>query len=147
MNLAQIQAGDYSSLLGTWKEVAWAVNDYDMNNPGVHWHAGSASSVDTISVSSDRIVFDGMGVAMQGNTLTDNNGAHALLLQSRGGSLDASLADQSVAINWGVYFYPIGATEVSSDFQPDNGVTIDNTKNLIVIWTSNMGATTVFAQQ
>ncbi|MCL1983097.1 MAG: Cna B-type domain-containing protein [Clostridiales bacterium] len=145
MDLAQIQAGNYSSLQGTWTEVAYAVNYYNPDDPGVHWKAGASSpDADTLFVSSDKIVFNDAWVVVQGNILTDNAGSHPLLFENSGISLVASIPDShAVAINWAVSFCPKGAPNA---LQPDNGVIIDNTKSLIVIWTSNMGYTAVFAQ-
>ncbi len=141
MNLTQIEAGNYSSLQGTWKEVAYAVNAHDGN--GVQWKAGALPH-NTLSVSSDKIALNGTAVVIQGNTLTDSSGSHQLSFENSGGSLDASLADADVvAINYAVYFYPKGVT---NDIQPNNGVKIGNTKNLIVIWSSNNGYTAVFEQ-
>jgi hypothetical protein len=138
MNLTQIQDGNYSSLLGTWTEVAYAVNP--QNGTGEQWKAGSLS---TLSVSSDKIVYGNGNLVIQGNTLKDSAGSHTLKFKNNGGSLEASLTDQNVAINWAVYFYPKGVKNI---LEPNNGVKIDNTKNLIVIWTSNNGFTEVFAQ-
>ena len=138
MNLTQIRAGNYSSLLGTWTGVAYAVNSHD--GTGEQWKAGSHS---TLSVSSDKIVYGNGDMVIQGNTLKDSAGSHTLSFENNGGSLVASLTDQNVAINWSVSFYPKGVT---NDIQPNNGVKIDNTKNLIVIWSSNNGFTEVFAQ-
>ena len=138
MNFTQIQAGNYSSLLGTWTGVAYAVNPLDGN--GEQWKAGSLS---TLSVSSDKIVYGNGDLVIQGNTLKDSAGSHTLSFDKNGGSLYASLTDQDVAINWSVSFYPKG---IKNDIQPNNGVKIDNTKNLIVIWSSYMGITEVFAQ-
>lgn len=138
MNLKQIQAGNYSSLLGNWKGVAYAVNPH--NGTGEQWKAGTPY---TLSVSSDKIK-DGSGdFVIQENTLKDNAGSHTLSFENNGGSLVASLTDENVAINWAVYFYPKG---VKNDIQTNNKVKIDNTKNLIVIWSSNNGFTEVFAQ-
>jgi hypothetical protein len=138
MNLTQIQAGNYSSLLGTWTGVAYAVNPH--NGTGMQWKAGSLY---TLSVSSDKIVYGNGNLVIQGNTLKDSAGSHTLKFENNGGSLDASLTDQNVAINWSVSFYQNG---VINDIKPNNGVKIDNSKNLIVIWTSNNGFTEVFAQ-
>lgn len=138
MNLTQIQAGNYSSLLGTWTEVAYAVNPH--NGTGEQWKAGSLS---TLSVSSDKIVLGNGDLVIQGNTLKDSAGSHTLSFEKNGGSLDAWLTDEDVAINWSVSFYPKGVT---NDIQTNNGVKIDNTKNLIAIWTSNNGFTEVFTQ-
>lgn len=138
MNLKQIQAGNYSSLLGKWKGVAYAVNP--LNCTGEQWKAGTPY---TLSVSSDKIK-DGSGdFVIQGNTLKDNAGSHTLSFENNGSSLVASLTDENVAINWAVYFYPKG---VINDIQTNNKVKIDNTKNLIVIWSSNNGFTEVFEQ-
>lgn len=131
MNLTQIQAGNYSSLLGTWTGAVYAGNSHD--GTGEQWKAGSFS---TLSVSSDKIVYSNGDLVIQGNTLRDSAGSHTLKFVNNEGSLDASLTDQNVAINWSVDFYPKG---VINDIQPNNGVKIDNTKNLIVIWTSNNG--------
>jgi len=146
INLKEIQVGNYSSLQGTWTEVAYAVNYYDYDNPGVHWKEGASPYSPTLSISSDKIVYNDEMV-MQGNTITDNAGSHPLLFENRGSSLVALVPDTHyVAINWGVFFYQKEATNLKNDFQPDNGVQIDNTKNLIIIWTSNMGYTAVFAK-
>jgi hypothetical protein len=103
-----------------------------------------APNADTLSVSSDKIAFNGTEAVIQGNTLTDSADSHYLSFENSGCSLDASLADADVAaINYTVYFYPKGVT---NNIQPNNEVKIDNTKNLIVIWSSNGGYTAVFAQ-
>lgn len=138
MNFTQIQAGNYSSLLGTWTGVAYAVNPQD--GTGEQWKAGSLS---TLTVSSDKIVYDKGEMVMKGNTLKDNDGPHTLSFKNNGGSLDASLTDEDVAINWYVTLYQKGVT---NDIEPNNGVKIDNTKNLILIWSSNNGIAEVFAQ-
>ena len=138
MNLTQIQDGNYSSLLGIWMGVAYAVNPHD--GTGEQWKAGSYS---IFSVSGDKIVYGNGDMVIQGNILKDSAGSHTLSFVNNGGSLVASLTDENVAINWNVSFYPKG---VMNDIQPNNGVKIDNTKNLIVIWSSNNGFTEVFAQ-
>ena len=138
MNFTQIQAGDYSSLLGTWKGVAYAANRYD--GTGVQWKEGS---VYTLTVSNDKIEYINGKVVIQGNILKDSAGSHTLKFENRGDSLVAWLENQNVAINWSVEFYKKGAI---FDVEPNNGVTIDNSKNLIVIWTSNNNFIEVFAQ-
>ncbi|MDL2302527.1 DUF6287 domain-containing protein [Lachnospiraceae bacterium OttesenSCG-928-D06] len=143
MNLTQIQAGDYSSLLGNWILVAYADNLFD--GKGQQWHAGAPDTVTaTLSVSSDKIVFNDTAMVMQGNTLTDDAGSHLLSFVNDGTSLDAYLADAYTAITWGVTFYPKG---VANNLEPNNGVQIDNSKNLIVVYYSGMRVETVFEQQ
>ena len=132
MNFTQIQAGDYSSLLGTWTEVAYSDNKFD--GSGQQWHAGPFANPDVLSVSTDKIVYY-HAIVMQGNTITDEAGSHLLEFTIYKGSLGADLADPYTTINWAVTFYPKG---IANDIETNNSVKIDNTKNLIVIWYSGM---------
>lgn len=141
MNFTQIQAGDYSSLLGTWIEVAYSDNRFD--GSGQQWHAGTSAISPTLSVSTDKIVFNHSAMVMQGNTITDEAGSHLLSFVNNEGSLSADLADAYTTINWAVTFYPKG---IANEIQPNNGVKIDNTKNLIDIWYSGMQHEIIFAQ-
>lgn len=142
MNLTQIQVGDYSSLLGTWKEMAYADNLFD--GTGLQWHTGRSDTVSsTLSVSTDKIDFNESAMIIQGNTLTDGMGSHLLSFVNDGNSLDA-YADSTNVIYWNVTFYPKGA---ANNLESNNGVQIDNTKNIIVILYSGMQALTVFVQE
>lgn len=142
MNLTQIQVGDYSSLLGTWKEIAYADNLFD--GAGLQWHTGRSDTVSsTLSVSTDRIDFNESAIIIQGNTLTDGMGSHLLSFVNDGNSLDA-YADSTNVIYWNVTFYPKG---VANNLEPNNGVQIGNTKNIIVVLYSGMQALTVFVQE
>lgn len=141
MNFTQIQAGDYSSLLGTWIEVAYSDNKFD--GSGQQWHAGTSAIPPTLFVSTDKIDFNNSAMVMQGNTITDKAGSHLLKFVNNEGRLSAYFVDANTAITWTVKFYPKG---IENDIQPNNGVKIDNTKNLIVIWYSGMRNEIVFAQ-
>ena len=142
MNLTQIQVGDYSSLLGTWKEMAYADNLFD--GTGLQWHTGRSDTVSsTLSVSTDKIDFNESAMIIQGNTLTDGMGSHLLSFVNDGNSLDA-YADSTNVIYWNVTFYTKGA---ANNLEPNNGVQIDNTKNIIVVLYSGMQALTVFVQE
>ncbi|MHB1484115.1 MAG: DUF6287 domain-containing protein [Saccharofermentanales bacterium] len=141
MNFTQIQTGDYSSLLGTWTEVAYADNPFD--GSGQQWHAGTSAIPRTLSVSTDKIVFNHSAIVMQGNTITDEAGSHLLKFVNNEGHLSADFVDAYTTINWSVDFYP---KAVINDIQPNNGVKIDNTKNLIDIWYSGMQSEIIFAQ-
>ena len=142
MNLTQIQVGDYSSLLGTWKEMAYADNLFD--GTGLQWHTGRSDTVSsTLSVSTDKIDFNESAMIIQGNTLTDGMGSHLLSFVNDGNSLDA-YADSTNVIYWNVTFYPKGA---ANNLEPNNGVQIDNTKNIIVVLYRGMQALTVFVQE
>lgn len=143
MNLEQIQSGDYSSLLGTWKEIAYTDNMYD--GRGLQWHMATPERVSsTISVSPDKIKYNESVMIFQGNTLTDADGSHLLSFFNDGTSLSADLSDPYTRINWNVSFYPKG---VSNNLEPNNGVKIDNTKNLIVVYYSGSELITVFEQE
>lgn len=141
INLLQIQIGDYSSLLGTWKEIAYADNLFD--GTGQQWHPGRPDTISsTLSVSIDKIDFNESTMIIQGDTLTDDIGSHPLSFGNDGTSLDA-YSDSTTAIYWSVTFYPGG---VENHLEPNNGVQIDNTKNLIVVYYSGMQVLTVFEQ-
>lgn len=137
MDLTQIQAGDYSSLLGTWKEIAYADNRFD--GTGVQWHTGGP---ETFSVSTDKIAFNAVARTMQGNTLSDLKDSYFLLFKNDGNALEAHV-DFNASRYWSVEFYPKGS---ENNLEPNNGVQIDNTKNLIVVYyiDSDMHFTTVF---
>ncbi len=151
IDLQQVAAGNYTSLIGNWTEEAHAYNPQD--GTGVHWESGGS---DTLSISASNMTFggttDSLAGTVQGNTLTTEtaNGqtSSPLSFQNNGSYLDASLADQNAAINWAIGFYPKGTVEPNSlpgaAFEI-NGVTLDNL-NTIYIWTSNNSIAEVFSQ-
>lgn len=52
-NCEEIEAGDYSSLLGVWEQVAYAMNFYD--GEGINWRGESYNiGPATLSVTSDK---------------------------------------------------------------------------------------------
>ncbi|WP_138180161.1 DUF6287 domain-containing protein [Nakamurella multipartita] len=143
-DLQQIAAGNYASLMGTWTEEAYAANPHD--GTGEQWHQGRDGR--TLDVTSNDIVYG--SVTIHGGTLTYDagNGPTSLPLSFRneGEYLEASPVDQDVVINWLVRFYPNGTVDLNSDLLPNNGVTLDNSKNTIYIWSSNNGISEVFFQ-
>ncbi|MBS1848210.1 MAG: hypothetical protein JST73_08015 [Actinobacteria bacterium] len=138
MNLQQIAAGDYTSLLGKWTEEAFAVNPQD--GTGEQWKPGGS---DTITVSNSSIGFG--GASLRNNLLTDPNGPHPLAFQTSAGCSAGSNTDQA-AINWTVTFCPKGAADLSAAPGPNNGVHLDSQLDTIEIWTSNNGYTMVFTR-
>ncbi len=132
MNFAQIEKGDFSSLTGTWTEIAGGGNGIG----GFQMEVGDGRK---LSLTPSTIKT--MGMSVSGTTLTDNNGAHKLEFDVQKGALFASLQNDA-AINWGVTFYPKNTTSAYSDITG----TPKNTQNLIEVWTSNNSATQVFAQ-
>lgn len=136
MNFAQIQKGNFSSLTGTWTELLEGLNR--QNGTGLSLTAGSGQQ---LGLTASTIKTADMQIA--GTTLTDNAGAHQLTYTNKNGVLSATLADDdSVAINWGVTFYPKNTT---SQYGYMTG-TKTNEQNLLVVWTSNNSFTQVFAQ-
>lgn len=144
-HLAQIEGGDYTSLMGTWVPEAVATNPYD--GTGVQWRAGGPGS---LSVWKDTIDLDHFAV-MRGSTWSTGKGTTArsdpVQFDNNGSYLVASLANAgSVSINYSVTFYPKGALALNPNLIPNNGVTLDNSKDTILIWSSNMGSTSVFTR-
>ena len=151
INLSQIQAGDYSSLMGTWKIVACAINAQDGNGNQWRYENGSKNSNKSdITVTNNALAFFNGSCAFEGNTFTENIGednlrAHQLEFSIDNGSLIAEITDSDqVAINWWFSFYPKGIT---NDYGTNNGVKIDNTKNVIIVYCTNNTRATAFEQE
>lgn len=136
MDLAQIKAGDYTSIEGTWHEIGHGRN-YVPGRSGTNYQIGGN---DVLQITKDTLKASGM--SMSGQTLTDNNKSSELRFKQEDGKLVAEIADPaSVAINWSVTFYPKNSTY---DFSSDGRV---NKQNIIVVWTSNNQYTQIFAQE
>lgn len=136
MDFEQIKAGDYSSLAGDWQEISTGANAHD--GTGTAYQTGGQ---DTLTVTSNLITDTAM--KLQKTTLTDNNGSHPITFSEASGVLTASLADaDTTPINWSVTFYPKGTTN-EFKLATDSDT---NSKNLLVIWTSNNSYTEIFAQ-
>ncbi|GAB6091848.1 DUF6287 domain-containing protein [Furfurilactobacillus curtus] len=132
MDLAQIKAGNYKSLKGTWTEISTTDNE--------RISGGKQSLTDTLTISNHVISNNGKPL-LQGDILFDQDEQHQVIFKTNNNVLTGTLADQNVPINWSVTFYPVGTT---SQYQADSKG--KNTKNLIVVWTSNNSYTQVFAQ-
>jgi len=143
VNLQQIAAGNYSSLLGMWREEAHAANRHD--GSGDQWQSGGP---DTLTVTGTTITNG--DVVLQGSTLTLRSGSteipSAITFHVTGRHLEATRTNESVAINWRLGFYPKGSVNVDSTVSPNNGVTLSSTENTIYIWTSNNDYAEVFTQ-
>ncbi|KRM55026.1 DUF6287 domain-containing protein [Lacticaseibacillus sharpeae] len=136
MNFAQLQKGNYSSLTGSWTQIAAGANR--QNGTGLSIAVGDGSK---LAVTAHG--FNVSGVTVRNTSLTDNAGNHDLAYAVKNGVLSADLRDaDSVAINWGITFYPRHTT---TDYGYITG-TKTNEQNLIVVWTSNNSATEVYAQ-
>ncbi|GAJ26840.1 hypothetical protein JCM15457_1791 [Liquorilactobacillus sucicola DSM 21376 = JCM 15457] len=138
MDFSQIQQGNYASLLGNWQEVAISGNHHD--GTGSRWE--ESQGTDTLEITKDKLANGSL--TLQGNSLNDGT-ARPVTFTQKDGYLNANLADQSVAVNYAIYFYPKGIA--MSGFGDDVPASIDNSKNRIVIWTSNNSYTEVFQSQ
>lgn len=99
MNLEEIASGNFSSIKGTWHEVAYG-NNHVKGEDGTQYKLGGTT---TLEISAEKI--DSLGIEVVGTTLIDSNGEHELKYRLQDGTLMASLVDQMVAINWSVSFY------------------------------------------
>ena len=129
MNLTQIQAGDYSSIAGQWQLSSRQAKGREM----------TIDNAKPLAITNNQLTSDSITLSKAG--LKDNVGLHPVNFKTVNGSLAVLLAD-SVATNWSVTFYPIGT---STEYGLEAGSTT-NSKNVIVIWTSNMSLTDVYVQ-
>lgn len=129
MNLTQIQAGDYSSIAGQWQLSRRQAKGREM----------TIDNAKPLAITNTQLTSDSMTLSKSG--LKDNAGLHPVNFKTVNGSLAVLLTD-SVAINWSVTFYPVGT---STEYGLEAG-SATNSKNVIVIWTSNMSLTDVYVQ-
>lgn len=139
MNYAQIQAGNYTSLLGTWTEVAEAANHRDGN--GTTW--GPVSTVNPLTISASELKNEAM--TLTANSVVSNGETSAVGYRTAGQVLQADT--KAGAIVWNISFYPRGVA-ITGDFQGTNLPSGLNTgKNRIMIHTSNNDFTEVFIRK
>ena len=129
MNFTQIQAGDYSNIAGQWQLSSRQAKGREM----------TIDNAKPLAITNNQLTSDSITLSKAG--LKDNVGLHPVNFKTVNGSLAVLLAD-SVATNWSVTFYPIGT---STEYGLEAGSTT-NSKNVIVIWTSNMSLTDVYVQ-
>ncbi|WP_436666602.1 DUF6287 domain-containing protein [Latilactobacillus sakei] len=129
MNFTQIQAGDYSNIAGQWQLSSRQAKGREM----------TIDNAKPLAITNNQLTSDSITLSKAG--LKDNVGLHPVNFKTVNGSLAVLLAD-SVATNWSVTFYPVGtSTEYGLE-----AVNTTNSKNVIVIWTSNMSLTDVYVQ-
>ncbi|MCZ2492056.1 DUF6287 domain-containing protein [Dellaglioa carnosa] len=125
MDFSKITQGDYTSLLGDWKEVAATVN-YS-NGKGVVW---STSTDSKLSITKNQLTDE--SIKLQGNTLVDYQGSNSVKFNKKDGYLMAQSDDGAIARD--VVFYPEGiAFNPGIDGKPTS---IDDSKDRIVISSS-----------
>lgn len=131
MDFAQIEKGNYSSLQGNWQLVKAIGRNQDVTD----------TADDTLTITPNLLKTSAMSLTAAG--LKDQNGSNKVKYTLKGDSLVMSLKDESVAINWAVYFYPAGAT----NFEVNGEKQTPPTKNTIVVWTSNGNYSEVYEQK
>lgn len=131
MDLDQIQAGDYSSIIGQWHIVKMEARGQDLTLDGVQ----------PLNITKDNLVDASFTLNKDG--LKDKAGIHPVNFKVADKVLTTRLNNAGdVAINWTVTFYPIGTSH-------DYGVNVGektNQQNTIVIWSSSGAMTAVYAQ-
>ncbi len=135
MNFGQIAKGNFASLTGNWRQIAYSANFQNGTQAGL-----IAGGTDTMKVAPRALTFG--DVKVDGASLTDATGSYALKYQQKAGVLTALLKDDSVAINWSVTYYPVGTTAAFKTITGD----AQNRQNIVQLWTSNNSYTTVFAE-
>lgn len=138
MNLAQIKAGNYSSISGKWQVVASYARG---------WAYGSDVDPAGLAITNNSLFSKYNGFTIKNNTLTDNAGKHGLTNITRNGMLEQQLTNQDAAINWSVSYYPKGSSNINHDFTFNNNVKFGTSRDLIVVWTSNNSFTEIFARK
>ncbi|WP_461213041.1 hypothetical protein [Lacticaseibacillus sp. GG6-2] len=140
MDFNAIKAGDYNSLIGNWRDVAEAYNSYDGN--GVRW--GSVDTPGQLTITTNSIRTSEMSMNQDGVISSQDQTGQATFSQ-RGGAL---WADADVgAIAWSIAFFPKGqsvASVVEGNTQPTG---VDNSREHVVVRTSNNGLIQVFERQ
>jgi len=142
MNFKQIKKGNYTSLLGKWKNVAFADNRYD--GKGVRWRKLNRKNLSTLKITKKNIKLDGGYATFHGKTMKVKYEKHnrKLKFNTRKNSL---LAFSDSAILWSIEFCPkelhIPLTKKNKKYQP---TAINSKKDTIEIFTSNMGDTEIF---
>lgn len=133
MDFDQISAGDYSSLLGQWHLTAAEARNTDITST-----TPSELSITKTSITNEQIILNKDGIKDSAGLQTVN---HKYLSTQAGKGLEVQTNNQSSNIVWTAEFYPAGTT---NEFAAENDEV--NTKNTIVIWTSNNAMTEVYVE-
>lgn len=147
INLQDVAAGDYSSMMGTWTPVASATNPHD--GTGEQWRPGSLSKEvpSTLSISNDTITYNG-SLTVQGGTLTVDFGSGPesvpFLFDNDGNYISGGAELGSTY--YSVDVYPKGSVDLDSELGVNNGVTLDDQHDVIAFWSSSNGSSNVFAR-
>lgn len=134
MDLAQIKSGDFSSLLGDWQIVAVSLNRHD--GTGDSWIDPRG---DQLTVTETQLTSGNM--TLSGNVLNDGEDK-SIVYSEKDGHLQADTQEGSII--WNLSFYP---ENVAMTGWGDLPAAIDQTKERLVIRTSNNNYVQVFQRQ
>lgn len=144
MDFDQIAKGDYTSLLGEWKLAGMGARHYTLDGPPLKWSKDDGSGDNSLTVTTDKLATD--FVSLQRSTLTAGNQESTLGFKVDDDALVATIVEGESAINWAVMFYPGGVSSGLGMLLTD-GVTVDESKNRIVFWSSNNNNYLVYEQK
>ncbi|CAM2864332.1 DUF6287 domain-containing protein [Dellaglioa algida] len=135
MDFSKIKQGDYTSLLGNWKEVATSANRHD--GAGDKWSVGGTHQ---LTISKNQIS-DGF-MKFSGEHITANDQTGSVAFKEEGGVLTTNSSVGATAYN--LSFYPRGIEMTESDWGPDVPTVIDNSKDRFIIRSSGSNYVQVF---
>lgn len=137
INFYQIGIGNYSGLIGTWREVAVMFNRHDGKGNAWGQSSGDRLSVTKYHISDSKMTLRGSSEGPQ--ISADGSTAKATFNQSDHLNIAAEVGSQF----WSVDFYPKDIV-IPEDNQPSS---INSAKERIVIRTSNNSYTEVFQRE
>jgi len=150
MNFAQIKQGNYSSIAGKWKLVAFADNAY--NGKGITWRKLRKIVIQNLKITK-RKIFLGKHELVRGKRMTDPNDVKKFkrklkfVVPSKAnrkvmkkGTLEAY---SNSAIVWDYNFYPRNIS-LGNPARGRLPKAVDTKKERILIYSSNMGNTWIF---
>lgn len=62
------------------------------------------------------------------------------------GFLSASPMDRMVTVWWSVRFHPANSVDLNEQLTPNNGISLDGSKDTIYIWSSSNGSSGTFVR-
>ena len=141
MNLEQIQKGDFSSIEGSWADVAsaWAGYKFDTT---LMWDPDNMNKDKTAEVTKTQFV--DQYVSVEGNIMTDIKGGKEFTYDLIDGYVMTKMLNPEISNDWEVTFYPKGT---APDFKFNNGVTVDTDQDLIVTTTSDKHYYDIYAKK
>lgn len=152
MNFKQIKKGNYTSLLGKWKQVAGMHNAYD--GRGITWYKlDPKHPIFKLKITKHQIKeISGDGKAkfetFHGKYITVKSASgkgyeSAKLKWSKNNHFFRASEDVG-AINYAITFYPKNVPIYDEKYHRKQPKEIDNKKDRIELWCSNMGSTAIF---